>query len=89
MFHACSRLESVELSEGLKEIPAYAFLGSGIKFVKVPASLKSIGYEAFGGCDKLETVEIPEGFNEAIFRGRGIGSGVKFVYKDEDAGRGK
>ena len=56
--------DEVVLPDGMKEIPKEAFLGSdSIRKVIIPASVDSIGREAFSCCEKLEQVEFREGSN--------------------------
>ncbi|MBQ7642299.1 MAG: leucine-rich repeat protein, partial [Clostridia bacterium] len=47
---------SVTVKEGTTRISAKAFVGSGIKSVVLPSTLKSLGDKAFYGCNNLGTV---------------------------------
>ena len=56
VFSTCSALREVELPEDLEEIDSYAFRGSGIVRVAIPASVVSLGYCAFQNCKSLVEV---------------------------------
>lgn len=49
-------LESIALPEKLKEIEPYVFCATGLKKIKLPSSLQSIGESAFAGCGQLSVV---------------------------------
>ena len=57
----------VDLSTGVidegREIGVF-FYCTKLETVKLPESLRKIGFGAFGGCDKLTHVDIPSGVNE-------------------------
>ncbi|MCM1441066.1 MAG: leucine-rich repeat protein [Roseburia sp.] len=53
-------LETVILSEKLRDIPASAFSGCAISKMIIPYGVMRIGGGAFYNCRNLETVEIPE-----------------------------
>lgn len=54
MFLGCSKLEQVELPEGLEEIGISAFYNcKSLKKINIPASVKKIGYHAFHNCKEL------------------------------------
>lgn len=60
-FAGCDKLETVIIGEGVTEIPECMFMGmENCKTVKLPSTLKKIGYRAFDryGAD---TIELPEG----------------------------
>ena len=60
-FRNCKNLTSVTIPEGVTHID-YAFLECAeLESVKLPSSLKSIGYGTFARCTKLTSLEIPEG----------------------------
>lgn len=46
-FSGCSNLDEVELNEGLKNIGWDAFRGSGLSQIRIPDSVKEIGFSAF------------------------------------------
>ncbi len=56
-----SGLESIEFAEGLEMIPESAFLGTKIKELVMPKSVKEIRWQAFAGCENLEKVTLHEG----------------------------
>ncbi|MBR2646241.1 MAG: leucine-rich repeat protein [Clostridia bacterium] len=69
-FYGKSKLTSVTLPDGLKEIGDYAFSYTGITSLTIPASVEKIGVGAFSYCFTLKEVifedgsaikEIPEG----------------------------
>lgn len=47
------RVTDLVIPEGVEEIGDFAFYGSNIVSVSIPASLKRIGYAAFEGCRRL------------------------------------
>lgn len=54
-FGSCKQLEEINLSEGLESVGQYAFTFDGsdkIMKIRLPSTLKSVGYEAFD-CDTL------------------------------------
>ena len=53
---ANSGLEKLHLSEGLVYIPENSFLGTQIKELQFPSSIKIIKWQAFGNCAKLESI---------------------------------
>ncbi len=46
-FYECSRLENVELNEGLKKIGSEAFVGTKIKSITIPSTVEEIGGGVF------------------------------------------
>ena len=73
-------LESVDLA-GVKEIGSMAFNQSKITSLTIPASVKSIGGEAFASCPYLESITFAEGgalttIEGSTFNGVGVASGV-------------
>ncbi len=58
---SCSGLETVELKEGVKCIPAEAFYETNLKKVVLPSTVEEIGMQAFCGCYDLEKVILNEG----------------------------
>ena len=64
-FRGSSKLEEVELCDGLLEIGIGAFRNCiALKRVSIPSSVTKIGIGAFGSCSKLEEVELNEGLRE-------------------------
>ena len=64
--------ESIELPEGLEQIPDRAFMHQKrLKHVRLPSSLRSIGKSAFWDCRELQEIVVPEkvdGIAESSFR---------------------
>ena len=56
-FMDCSALEKIELPETLTYVGQSAFMGTAMKQVIIPASVSSIGYNAFGYVDEETAVE--------------------------------
>ncbi len=52
------RLKSVSISSSVQTIEDYAFEGSDITSISIPASVTSINYYSFANCSKLATVKI-------------------------------
>lgn len=52
------KLKNITISEGVKDIGAYAFKNSGIKSASIPASVTSISDGVFVNCSNLETVDV-------------------------------
>lgn len=52
-------LAEIHIPSGLKEIPAYAFMGTAITNLVIPENITAIGSCAFATCGALESVEIP------------------------------
>ena len=46
-FKGCSSLEKINLQEGIKFIGAYAFAGTRVTSITIPASVTSIGYSSY------------------------------------------
>ena len=57
-FAGCAGLKSVQLPDGLKEIPDFAFSScTGLEgVVTIPAGVKKVGIRAFYGCNGLEGI---------------------------------
>lgn len=53
----CDSLEKFTVPSNLKHIPARMFSGSGLRWITIPATVESIGDEAFGFCYYLEAVQ--------------------------------
>ena len=52
-FRECACLRDVDLPDGLVEICAGAFRGSGLERVTFPSTLRRVGRDAFAGCERL------------------------------------
>ena len=55
-FYGCTNLKEVIFSDTLLEIKEYSFANTGIKGIKIVASLSRIGEHAFADCVNLETL---------------------------------
>lgn len=58
VFEGCSSLETVNLPEGIKTIPASFFASSGIKEIKLPSTVTSIGQTAFMSTRNLTSIDL-------------------------------
>ena len=59
-FLSCLKLKSIVLPKVLKAIPGDCFSGTRIKDVVIPASVMSIGDQAFSWNDSLQTIRIED-----------------------------
>lgn len=59
-----SGLETVELEEGIESIPYECFVGTNIRSITLPKTVKEIQGEAFADCENLETVILNEGLEK-------------------------
>ena len=59
-FDICPKLYSITLPATLKTIEGYAFSGSGLGSISIPASVDSLGYRAFGSCGNLASISIED-----------------------------
>ncbi len=56
-FNGCTSLTTITIGENVETIPSYAFsYCSSVKSVTIPASVTSIGYDAFKECNGIETL---------------------------------
>ena len=53
-------LEEITLNEGLETIEPLAFLGTDIKTLNIPKSVKSIGVGFISGCNNIESITVDE-----------------------------
>ena len=60
IFEGCTSLEEVILPEGVTDIEPEAFLGSGIRKINFPESLKRVEWNAFMDCPRLESITITQ-----------------------------
>ena len=76
-FSGCSNIKSIELPEGLLSLGTYCFLGTNIKRITIPSTVKDIGQSALWGCKRLKWITMPGDFtlhydeynaDESIFR---------------------
>lgn len=71
-FSRCQNLKSIKLHEGLKQVKAGAFSGSGLTAVRIPGTVARIERLAFAYCEQLESATIEEGvevIGERAFQG--------------------
>ncbi len=59
-FYGAQKLNNVTFKKGVKTIKAHAFENCGIKKVKLPVTVKTIGEKAFNNNQNLTNVNIPE-----------------------------
>ncbi len=59
-FAGCAALESIYLSDGLKDIQSHAFFGSGLKTLTIPDTVTILGGYACSGCPNLESVKLSQ-----------------------------
>ena len=71
-FSQCENLRSAKFAEGLEVLGtdksqrggsmwSGAFQESALESVRLPSTLKRIGYSAFAGCRNLKAIELPDG----------------------------
>jgi len=64
VFSGCDA-KSVEIEEGVTEIPTKAFFGCmELKNVKIPNTIETIGFSAFVSCNELESITLNEGLKK-------------------------
>lgn len=62
-FYECSALESINLPNGIKDIPSSCFRETALKRIIIPKSVTNIAYYAFRECRELEEVVFEAGSN--------------------------
>ena len=61
VFNGCSSLTSINIPDGVENIPNYAFNGcSSLTSITIPDSVIAIGNNAFYGCSSLTSINIPD-----------------------------
>ena len=60
LFNNANQLESIELSDSVKDIGVASFSNSGLKSIKLGSSLATIGANAFSGCEQLAEIQFPD-----------------------------
>lgn len=55
-FAGCTSLTSLDMPQGIREIPDGAFMSSGLVSISIPHEVRRIGDLAFSGCRKLEKI---------------------------------
>lgn len=58
-FVDCEKLRIIDFNDQLSTIGTNAFLGTGLRIIRIPSSVKTIENGAFSYCDQLEKVVIP------------------------------
>lgn len=61
MFRNCELLADITLPTNVKTIGSYAFAGTLFDKSELPATVNSLGYNAFENCKQLKEMFIPEG----------------------------
>lgn len=62
-FNCCYPLSAVTFSEGLRRIGRWAFMGTSIECLEIPASVTEIDEQAFISCDSLKVIKVRKGNN--------------------------
>ena len=57
-FRGCTFLRGIELTDAIRSIGSYAFYGSGLEAVNLPAATITVGDYAFGGCLSLKSIYV-------------------------------
>lgn len=57
-FRGCTTLRGIELTPSIRSIGAYAFYGSSLESVFLPAETVSVGEYAFCGCYSLRSIDV-------------------------------
>ena len=91
-FQNCSKLTSIVLPKVLKDIPDNCFYGTRIKDVVIPASVMSVGDQAFNWNDSIKTIRIedsdkPITFNDPYYTTFDNGGASYTVYQGRDIER--
>ena len=60
-FRNCSALAEIGIPDGCVNVGSYAFSGTAVKSIHVPASTRALGEGAFSGCKALTYAELPSG----------------------------
>lgn len=60
-FNCCYPLSAVTFSEGLRRIGRWAFIGTSIECLEIPASVTEIDEQAFISCDSLKVIKVKKG----------------------------
>lgn len=60
-FRGCTYLKSIEINPAIRYIGEYAFYGSGLVRVTLPAELEAVGDFAFVNCRDLEAITVDAG----------------------------
>ena len=57
-------LKHVEIPEGVEKITDFAFYNSELESIRLPDSVKKIGYEAFSNCHNLKEINLGNGVRQ-------------------------
>ena len=57
-FESCEKLKAVTIGNGVERIGHYAFGGTGLKTVDIPASVTNIGIRAFTACCDMTSIKV-------------------------------
>lgn len=57
-FRGCTYLKSIEINSAIRYVGEYAFYGSGLVNVVLPAELEAVGDYAFANCRDLESITV-------------------------------
>ena len=60
-FNCCYPLSAVTFSEGLRRIGRWAFIGTSIECLEIPASVTEIDEQAFISCESLKVIKVKKG----------------------------
>ena len=64
VFYMDKSLTDITIPEGVEYLATYSFKMSGLKSIKLPATLTYIGDEVFSNCTNLESIVIPDNVTE-------------------------
>ena len=57
-FRGCSYLKAIEINSAIRYVGSYAFYGSGLVNITIPAEVENIGDFAFAGCTALTAITV-------------------------------
>lgn len=82
VFVDCRSMRSINLPNSLRSIGMYAFSNTGLKSIRIPKSVISIGGAAYAGCTDLKTI-VFEDSNEIVIFGTGtLGGGFSNIFSN-------
>ena len=79
MFYQCSKLQQMVLPTTVTAIKKNAFANTGLTAIDIPASVRSVGEDAFAYCNSLATVVIGKKVNQ-LSKGSFYASAVQNAY---------
>ena len=65
-FDGCYELDSIILPQQLEYIGGSAFWSSGLKYIRIPGSVREIGGMAFVNCSELDSIDIENGVSTIV-----------------------